>query len=188
MSLGVATVVSALEDAGFESLPTPLRVADADFAFDAAVRGTGVSNDLVVVASNSSPPRRLIQLLSGLTRTLDRVNSRRPVTIVLLGASREPSITTELERLARVLTVASLDPDADEAKHAIAVLLPLTLPAATGRGRDPLAEVADAIGPSLSNEHRMLIEAAMIGPNEVRDTLRRFIDDAVQGEPKGLDS
>lgn len=185
MNSGIDTVLTVLQDAGFERLPAPLVVADAAFDFDAAVTGTGVSNDLVVVATTPSSPRRLVRLLSGLSRTLDQLESRRPVSLVLLGGHPEASVRADLERHARVLTIESRDPAPDEARHAVAVLLPLALPSAASRGRDPLTEVAQFVGPHPSEEHRALIEAARIGPNAVRESLRRYIDSAALGERDG---
>lgn len=185
MDSAIETVLRVLEGAGFERLPKPLVVAGSTFDFDAAARGTGVSHDLVVVATSPTDPRRLVRLLSGLSRTLDQAKSRRPVSLVLLGDPLHASAIADLEQYARVLTLETSDPDQDQVHRAIAVLTPLRLPSADSRGRDPLAEVAAAIGSSLSEEHQALIEAARIGPNEVRETLRRYIDDAVGASTEG---
>lgn len=188
MESGIETVLGALETAGFERLPRPLMVAGSAFEFDAAVKGTGVSNDLVVVAMSPTAPRRLVRLLSGLSRTLDQVESRRPVTLVLLGEPPDASTMADLERHARVLTIESRAPKPDQVLQAVAVLMPLTLPSATSRGQDPLTEVARFLGSSLSKEHQALIEAAKVGPEEVRESLRRYIDGAAHGENEGIDS
>ena len=188
MNSGIETVLAVLQDAGFERLPDPLVVADSAFDFDAAVTGTGVSHDLVVVATSPSTPRRLVRLLSGLSRTLDHLDSRRPVTLVLLGGQPDRSVVTDLERHARVLTIESRHPDPDEARQAIAVLLPLTLPSAASRGRDPLTEVAEFLRPAPSRDHLALIEAATVGPDAVRESLRRYIDGAALGEGDGSES
>jgi hypothetical protein len=59
MESGMDTVLGVLQTAGFVQLPKPLMVADSSFDFDAAVLGTGVSHDLVVVASGDSAPMHL---------------------------------------------------------------------------------------------------------------------------------
>lgn len=181
MAPGVETVLDVLETVGFERLPKPLVVAGSTFDFDAAARGTGVSHDLVVVATNLQEPRRLVRLLSGLSRTLDQAESRRPVSLVLLGEQLDGSTTADLERHARVLTIESGDPAPDQVLQAVAVLVPLALPSATSRGRDPLTEVAATLGSALSQEHRVLLDAAKVGPEEVRDTLRRYVEGAANG-------
>jgi len=181
VAAGVDTVLAVLETAGFERLRKPLIVGGSTFDFDAAARGTGVSHDLVVVSTTPKAPRRLVRLLSGLNRMLDQVNSRRPVSPVLLGERLDVSTTSDLERHARVLTIESGDPTPDEVRRAVAVLMPLTLPSATRHGRDPLTEVTEIVGPSFSSEHRALLEAAKIGPEEVRETLRRYVEAAATG-------
>lgn len=179
MATATETVLSVLEDAGFERLPKPLVVAGSTFEFDAAARGSGLSHDLVVVATELVSPRRLVRLVGGLGRALDQVESRRPVSVVVVGPGLDASTTTDLERHARVLSIGSEAPSPSEVRSAIAVLLPLALPDAASQGRDPLAEVAHALGQSLSNDHRTFIEAARLGPDAVRETLRRYVDSAV---------
>jgi hypothetical protein len=184
---GVETVLDVLEAGGFERLPKPLVVAGSTFDFDAAARGTGVSHDLVVVAMTSAVPKRLARLLSGLSRTLDQVHSRRPVTLVLLGELPDGSMDADLERHARVLTINGHEPEPIDVARAVAVLLPLELPSATTQGRDPLSEVAATLGRALSHEHSTLLDAAMVGPDEVRDALRRYVEGAVSNSSDGVD-
>lgn len=179
---GVESVLQVLEAAGFERLPKPLVVAGSSFDFDAAVKGTGVSHDLVVLATSSTPARHLVRLLSALSRTLDQVDSRRPVSLVLLGDPVDASTMTSLEQHARVLTIDGDAPDPGQIRRAIAVLLPLQLPAQQSAGRSPLTVVADKLGDSVSDEQLKFIEAAEIGTETVRDWLRRYIDAAATGE------
>jgi hypothetical protein len=188
MQSGIDTVLGVLQAAGFEQLPKPLIVADSAFDFDAAVMGTGVSHDLVVVASVDGPPRRLVRLLSGLSRTLDQVGSRRPVTLILLGESLDGIAVADLGRHARVIPIESPNPPVEEVRQAVAVLVPLALPSATVRGRDPLAQVAEVLGPPLSEEQQAFLDAARVGPDEVKATLRKYIDVATQGEDRGVGS
>lgn len=179
---GVESVLRVLEAAGFERLPKPLVVAGSSFDFDAAVKGTGVSHDLVVLATTSTPAHYLARLLSALSRTLDQVESRRPVSLVMLGDAVDAAMMTSLEQNARVLAIDSDAPDPDQISRAIAVLLPLKLPTLQTAGRPPLAVVVEKLGATGSEEHLKFIEAAQVGPEEVRDRLRRFIDVAANGE------
>lgn len=185
MATGIETVLEVLEGAGFERLPKPLMVAGSNFDFDAAVKGGGVSHDLVVVATSATAPRRLVRLLSGLCRTLDQVESRRPVSLLLLGEPPDAPTMADLGRYARVLAIESDTPGPDQVRRAVAVLLPLTLPTEQSQGRAPLTEVAEKLGKTLSAEHQALIDAARVGPEEVRESLRRYIDGAVQEESSG---
>ena len=176
MATVVETVLEVLEDGGFERLPKPFVVAGTTFEFDAAARGTGVSHDLVVIARGTSSPRRLVQLLSGLARTLDHVQSRRPVSLVLIGQAPAGSSAGDLERHARVLPIATEAPTADDVRRAVSVLLPLSLPATAGHRQEPLEEVQAQLGTKLSEEHQQLIAEARVGPEAVRDALREYID------------
>lgn len=189
MVSGVETVLRVLETAGYERLPKPLVVSGSSFDFDAAARGTGVSHDLVVVAANPKSSRGLVRLLSGLSRTLDQAASKRPVSLVVVGELLDASTKADLERHARVLAIERSDPTADDVGRAIAVLMPLALPSATRQGRDPLSEVAETLGSSLSSEHRALLEAARVGSDEVRETLRRYVEAGLAGTShEGMDS
>lgn len=187
MTTGINTVLEVLEEYGYERLPRPLTVAGTELDFEAAARGTGVSHDLVVVATSDAPRPRLLRLVTGLTRALDQSESRRPVSLVLLGeiASAE---RVELERHARVLRIESANPDHDEVRQGVAVLLPLALPLVASRGRDPLEEVLVALGGSATAEHLSLVQAARGGEDEVRASLQRFVDSAVQGDEGGSTS
>lgn len=188
MEMGAESVLQVLEGAGFERLPRPLVVAGSSFEFDAAVKGTGISHDLVVLATSNTPQGRLVRLLSGLSRTLDQVESRRPVSLVLIGTTTDARTMSSLEQHARVLLIESEDPRPEQISRAVAVLLPLSLPAEQSQGRPPLAVVAERLGGALSKEHQKFIDAAQVGPDEVQESLRRYIDAAVcDGSSEGSD-
>lgn len=182
MNGAVEAVLDELETAGFQRLPKPLVVASASFDFDAAVTGTGVSHDLVVVGGQDADPRQLIQLLSGLNRILDRLESRRPVSVVLLGPHPEPATLSQLEKNARVILVESREPIATEVRKAIAVLLPLHLPPTTDATIDPLDELLTGLPNEGTDDHRLLVDAARIGPEAVRETFRIFLEDPLVPE------
>lgn len=182
MSSSVEVVLEQLEKAGFQKLPKPLVVGGASFDFDAAVTGTGVSHDLVVVGGQDVDPRHLIQLLSGLNRSLDRLASRRPVSVILLGTRPEAATLGELENSARVMLIESQEPEPADVQNAIAVLLPLHLPETTRKAPDPLDELVKSLGKAATDEYRELINAARLGPETVRSTLREYLEDAVEQE------
>ena len=85
-----------------------------------------------------------------------------------------------LERHARVLVVEHDAPTVEEVQRAIAVLLPLQLPATTEGSVAPLSEVASALGSEISSEHQTLIDAARFGPDAVRESLRLYIGEVVE--------
>jgi len=176
---GVAAVLTVLEANGFQRLPKPLLVGGTTFDFDAAVTGTDRSHDLVIVSGTNVRPRRLIQLLSGLNRTLDTLASPRPVSLVLLAPQLDRSEMVTLEQSARILRVASKHPTEEEVIAAVSVLLPLRLPQARQVSLDPLDELAESFASTLSDEHRKFIHAARMGPDAVRDVLSAYLDDAI---------
>ncbi len=188
MEQSLELVVELLHDAGFERLPKPLVVGGASFDFDAAAKGTGVSHDLVVIAGPQSSPKHLVQLLRGLSRMLDQAQSLRPVSLVLIGEEVDAPMRLDMERCARVLSITNPEPTPDEIRRAVAVLLPLSLPSSAKPGRDPLAEVESLLGPALNDEHRTLIEAGRRGPDGVRETLKAYIDAAVETQGSGGDA
>lgn len=174
----VQDVLAVLESAGFERLPQPLTVVGTEFDFEAAARGTDTSHDLVLVATDQVPRRRLQRLVAGLARSLDLAASRRPVSLVLLGGVAA-SDRIELERYARILPIASPIPDIAEIEEAVAVLLPLKLPNTDlVHGSDPVNEVMAVLGPlKATSDHIALIKAATDGPDAVRETLRRYANE-----------
>lgn len=174
----VQEVLDVLERAGFERLPKPLTVVGTEFDFEAAARGTRTSHDLVLVATDQVPHKRLRRLVAGLARSLDLAASRRPVSLVLIGGVTG-SDRMELERYARVLPIESTAPDVAEIVEAVAVLLPLNLPnAELVHGSDPVNEVLVALEPGhVTPEHIALIEASADGPDAVRETFRRYANE-----------
>lgn len=173
-------VMEVLQRGGYQRLPTPLIVAGTKFDFEAAARGTGRSHDLVVVTTDRMPGPRLHRLVAGLARSLDLAQSRRPVTLVIAG-ELSAADKTELERQARVLHIDSDNPGAADVEQALAVLLPLDLPAAViMHGSDPVNEVLAALGlgPNTA-EHIALVRAALEGSEAVREALRNYINSGV---------
>lgn len=177
----ISDVLTVLENAGFEKLPKPLTVVGTEFDFEAAARGTGTSHDLVLIATDQVPTRRLQRLVAGLARSLDLASSRRPVSLVLLGTIAA-SERVELERYARVLPVGSSSPSISEIEEAIAVLLPLKLPNADlVHGNDPVNEVMGNLGISKdSSDHIALVRVAADGADAVREKLRRYLNAGVE--------
>ncbi|WP_182376730.1 hypothetical protein [Nocardioides sp. WS12] len=176
---GIDTVLGVLESNGYKRLPKPLTVAGTQFEFEAAVSGTDKSQDLVIVASRELPPRRLLRLVAVLARSLDVMNSRRPVTVLILG-SIGPTEKAELERHARILVLGTNEPTIEEVRHAASVLLPLSLPSVSVAGRDPISEVFEILSVQLTDEHVALIRSAAGGAAHVETALRKYVNAAVR--------
>ena len=179
-------VMAALERGGYERLPKPLTVAGMEYDFEAAARGTQRSHDLVLVTTDRLPAPRLQRLVAGLARSLDLAQSRRPVTLVVVGGLSS-SDKSALERHARVLRVELSDPSQAEVERAIAVLLPLDLPTAViMHGSDPVNEVLGTLGPGPDTaEHIALLRAAIEGADAVREALRNYVNAGVAATSPG---
>lgn len=182
----VELVIAVLERAGYQRLPRPLTVAGTKFDFEAAARGTQRSHDLVLVTTDQLPAPRRLRLVAGLARSLDLAQSKRPVTVVIIGGLPATE-RSELERHARVLHVESSDPSGTEVEGAIAVLLPLDLPTAgIMHGSDPINEVLETLGPGQdTNEHIPLVRAAIGGADAVREALRDYVNAGVVASSPG---
>lgn len=179
-------VMTVLEDGGYQRLPKPLTVAGTEFEFEAAARGTQRSHDLVLVTTDRLPPPRRQRLLAGLARSLDLMQSRRPVTLVTVGELSADD-KNELERHARVLQVEPANPSREDVERAIAVLLPLDLPATViMHGSDPVNEVLATLGlgPDTA-EHINLVRAAIGGADEVQTALRDYVNAGVVATSPG---
>lgn len=185
MASGLEAVLEELKAAGFEQLEPPPRIAGAEFDFEAAAVGTGVSHDLVLVATRATHHQRLVRLMEGLSRALDHLESRRPVTLILLGEAPLLPVQDELERNVRLLLIRGDEPDEPQVRQAIAVLMPLTLPATQDSGKDPIGELTQALGLSITLEHLTLIQAAQGGADEVRNSLKQYIDDIFDEDNNG---
>jgi hypothetical protein len=177
MAAGVQLVLKELKAVGFVELETPLRVAGAEFEFEATAVGTGVSHDLVLVATEATAHERLVRLTEGLSRALDHLRSRRPVTLIYIGDAPSLASQDQLERSVRLLLIRAHEPNEVQVRQAIAVLMPLALPTDQGNGKEPISEVLEALGSSATDEHRNLIQAAQGGADEVRRALKEYIDD-----------
>lgn len=121
----VERVVALLCEADYERLPQPVVVADIPFDFSAVLVKSS-SLDLVVVIDtvtdlDIASIRRRVE---GLSRALDRVGSRRPVTVVFVGPEPPSELQLALMHVARVL-FAGVPKGTRELKEAIAILLPL---------------------------------------------------------------
>jgi hypothetical protein len=133
-----------LTNAGYRRLPTPLVVGNIPFQFAGVLLGSGYAPDLVVVVDTiEEPASRVKQKMVALSRALDVVGSKRPLTAVLVGPRPTTPVLETLGRVCRVLPIGTPLGDAAEAelRDWLAVLTPLHLPAASDAVADPLGEL-----------------------------------------------
>src|SRR4051794_6193468 len=89
----VTRVVDLLGTVGYRLIEhdKPVTVASVPFEFDAFLVGSDRANDLVVVIDTLVEPEpRIRQKVQGLSRALDVVGSRRPLTVILVGPAPRP--------------------------------------------------------------------------------------------------
>lgn len=173
ISQPVQRVIDVLEGAGYAALSSPVTIAGIPFEFPAVLVGR-TSLDLIVVldtVSDNDGPRtgREIEAVS---RALDVVASRRPLTVVFVGPRPERTLHQQLTRVARVLLVGS--PAVSHQLHdALAVLLPLELHAGTEAPTSWAAAKDGLLERHADVDH--LVAAARDGRDAVADALRAHL-------------
>lgn len=140
----VNAIHARLLKAGYKDLSTPFKVANVEFSFTKAMRGSdGRSLDLVLLVDTATgdygdrQAHRVRQRVEALSRALDVTGSRFVVSVILAGATLTDSID-QLSETCRVLQVEAISlNESGEPENAnaalllddrIRVLLPLNLP------------------------------------------------------------
>ncbi len=171
----VARVVALLADAGYSAVPVPFVVGGIPFTFSALVVGKGRAIDVIAVEDLAVEQEgRLRQKIDALARVLDVLESTRSLTVVTVGPSLGAEAASAISRVARVLAVEP----GGSAEDALAVLLPLTLPAAADLQAEPFEEVAKwstKAGASLEP----IVAAAEKGAEAVTRALAEVVREAV---------
>lgn len=180
---GVDTVMDVLGEHGYERRPRPLEVARTKFDFEAAAVGTKRSHDLIIVAGAEIEPSRLQRMVESVARGLDIGESKRPLTLVLIGPGAMPA-RAGMEEVARVLTV-SANPTKAEVEDALAVLLPLKSALGGGsRGLDPLDEVR-VHSTNWNQDFDQFVLAARHGQAAVEEALSRYVNEGANPTADG---
>jgi hypothetical protein len=187
----VSRVVSLLTTAGYRQRETPVTVASVPFEFAALLVGSERALDLIVVIDTLTEPEvRIRQKIEGLSRALDLIASRRPLTIVLVGPPPRAMIVEALSRVCRVLSVGTpTGAGADTSvSDALAVLLPLDLADATESVVDPFGEVRRHLLPTEHEEEvAQMLSSALDGPETVKQTLRTLLLEPLNATPEADD-
>src|SRR5262245_57951755 len=127
-SAPVDRIAQVLTNASYRRLPPPLTIANVAFDLPAAFVGTGIVPDLVVVLDTiKEEAARIRQKVEGISRALDVVRSRRPLTAILAGPRPTPHVLDALSKVCRVLpvgTVLTAEPEG-ALRDWLSVLLPL---------------------------------------------------------------
>jgi len=193
----IAAIRQRLNEAGYDDLPTPFRMAGVEFQFTGALRGRhGRALDLVLLVDTTaglfgdSDGARVRARIQALSRALDVTASRYVLTVVLAGATL-PGDIDSLADTARVLHVDTLPvnkagvPDLDRLEDCIRVLLPLSIPQPAANEQDGTAQ--DQLEKALKNvvdaaTIRTIMDAAEHGDEAVTTAIASLIDMALVSE------
>src|SRR5262249_16382542 len=146
---------------------------------------------VVVDILTEQPEARIRQKVESLSRALDLMASRRPLTVVLVGPPPPVATLEALARVSRVLTVGTPIGEAADAaiKNSLARLLPLYLPNATEIATDPLTTVRNEIANDAEVEVLSpLFDLALSGPEAVKQALRTIISEPLIRTPEEPES
>lgn len=186
----VIRVVDLLTNVGYVLRVEPVTIGSVPFEFAAILLGTSHANDLIVVVDTLvDTEARIRQKVEGLSRALDLVSSRRPLTVILVGPPPRPMVTEALARVSRVLTVGT--PTGESADRfladTLAVLLPLSLPDASEAIIDPLNEVRKHLSTDVDQlALAKLLAAALVSTSEVETALCSILEAPLEFDPESL--
>lgn len=120
-------------EGGYRELPRPFTVGSLSFEFTHALIAGEKGNDFVIVIEikGDTIDGAVTRKVLALTRALDVMRSKRPVTAVLTSGQPRSEMVRSISKVCRVLPVGTpAGPNALEAvRERISVLLPLKEPA-----------------------------------------------------------
>ena len=187
----VDRVINLLSAGGYRRISVPVIVGTIPFEFAGALLGTNRAPDLVVVVDTiEEPDARIRQKLAALSRALDVVKSRRPLTAVLVGPRPQTGTLDFLGRVCRVLPIGTpVGATADAAlKDWLSVLLPLSLPDPSDAVADPLGELTRALPGDVSVDVReRLVSQATEGSEAVAKGLRDLLESSLKNNAEDED-
>ena len=178
----VDQVVGLLLDAGYRRLDTPFKLAGLQFEVAAVLIGTGTASDLVLVEDTVISTVRDIQVrIETIGRAMDSLESKRPITAVLIGPRPSAIELDAMTRVSRILPVGSSEATNQTAvlRNWLAVLMPLKLPP-TGDGlADPMAEIRSHVD-SQDAVVSKLLESATFGTEAVKQRLSEILEQSLE--------
>lgn len=184
----IERVTSLLTTAGYRPLSMPLTIGSVPFEFAAALLGPNRAPDLVLVVDTIDEKEgRVRQKITALSRALDVIGSRRPLTAILTGPRPQSSTIEALGRVCRVLPVGTpVGTDADATLHdSLAVLLPLKLPEPTDSVADPMGELSRQVPADIdATVKKAVMLRASQGSEAVEGALREILAEVLPEEPE----
>lgn len=180
-----------VNEGSYSQLPRPFKVGSISFDFTHALVARQRANDLVIVIElkGDTADDGIVRKVMALTRALDVMRSKRPVTAVLTSGQPRTETIQLISKVCRVLPVgAPSGPDANSAvREWLSVLLPLAQQPAVETLFDWEADLAAAMATSSKGEFvGALIGAAVHGKDAVEtvlaDAINRSADAAMVDE------
>ncbi|WP_413728237.1 hypothetical protein [Sodalis sp. RH19] len=173
-----------VQEGGYRELSRPFKVGSQSFDFTHGLVAGKRANDLVIVIElkGDTADDVIVRKVLALTRALDVMRSKRPVTAILTSGQPRSETVQSISKVCRVLPVgAPTGPDVIAAlRDWLAVLLPLTQPPSVDTMLDWEADLRRAI-PMTAKGTLMeaLIAAAPLGKDVVESVLAENIGGSV---------
>ncbi len=177
--MNVELVIAFLKLHGQYSVsPEPIHVLEIDFHFDGVLLGPDTHNGLVLVQEVVGKSLSAVsKKIRAFTLALERSESMRVVTLVLVGQVPDPDTFVELSQLCRVVVVSDQEPLGES----LASILPLTLPKPLSSSETADEALKSELGPTFSEQFTgRLIKAARDSQQKVQETMRGAVDEIAQ--------
>jgi hypothetical protein len=182
-----ALVLSRLAGAGYQPLQQPIIIGGIPFQF-AATLVKDSSLDLIALADSrrETDEMELRAKVQGLGRALDLLQSRRTLTLIILGPRPSTTLTSELSRVARVLLIEAPAGAGTQAEldDSLAVLMPLAPTTAPDEPVESWASARETLRSRYpGKDTAALFAAAPRGSRRVRDTLKDALSAPFKKDP-----
>ncbi|MEV8519436.1 hypothetical protein ABZR86_06490 [Dyella marensis] len=169
-----------VREGGYRILPKPLKVGSIPFDFTYALVAGNRANDLVIIIElkGDTTDDGVTRKVMALTRALDVMQSKRPVTAVLTSGQPLAETVRSIGKVCRVLPVGA--PTGADAMSAVrdwlSVLLPLAQPPAVETLLDWQADLGTAIAAYNKNE---FVDTVIKASQRGKDSVEKVLADAI---------
>jgi hypothetical protein len=171
-------VTRVLEGAGYHELEQPIIIGGIPFEA-AAILAKDKWLELITVIDTvlDADAAALRARIEGLARALDLVESRRALTVILVGPRPNQTLDGELKQVARVLSVPAGAEAAESAlTDALAVLLPLDLSSTGDEAVTSWPDVYEGLRAKYpAEEIKPIFSAVTRGEAQVRSALHETL-------------
>ncbi len=186
ISAPVERAQTLLAEGGFKLLAPPIAVAGIPFAFSAMLVAEDLLDLIVLIDTVEDGPEEDIRReVDGLGRALDVAQSRRPLSVILIGPRWSELTERAMGRVARVLVCDVVVGDNAETalRDALAVLLPLELTLAPEEPAESWISVRKQLEARVGDaDMAPLLAAAPKGEKSVERELRHFLAEPLKLE------